>query len=78
MKITFLGTSHGVPARDRFCSCVMLESNGAIYLIDAGAPAVELMLQNGKKIADFRALFTSHTHMDHTVGLRRGFRELCG
>ena len=69
MKITFLGTSHGVPARDRFCSCVMLESNGAIYLIDAGAPAVELMLQNGKKIADFRALFTSHTHMDHTVGM---------
>ena len=25
MKITFLGTSHGVPSRDRFCSCVMLE-----------------------------------------------------
>ena len=69
MKITFLGTSHGVPSRDRFCSCVMLESGGSVYLIDAGAPAVELMLQYGKNIADFRALFTSHTHMDHTVGM---------
>ena len=38
MKITFLGTSHGVPAADRYCSCTMLEVNGAHYFIDAGAP----------------------------------------
>ncbi|MBQ8432293.1 MAG: ribonuclease Z [Clostridia bacterium] len=69
MKITFLGTSHGVPAKERFCSCVMLESGGSVYLIDAGAPAVELMLGHGKRVEDFRALFTTHTHMDHTVGM---------
>jgi ribonuclease BN (tRNA processing enzyme) len=69
MKITFLGTSHGVPAKDRFCSCIMLESNGSIYFIDAGAPTAELLLQHGKKVSDFRALFTTHAHCDHTLGM---------
>lgn len=69
MKLTFLGTSHGVPAKDRFCSCIMLESNGSIYFIDAGAPLAKLMLEHGKKISDFRALFNTHVHSDHTLGM---------
>ena len=69
MKITFLGTSHGVPAKDRFCSSIMLESNGSFYLIDAGAPVMDLILRNDKKVDDFRALFTTHAHMDHTGGM---------
>ena len=43
MKITFLGTSHGVPAKDRFCSSIMLESGGSFYFIDAGAPVMDLL-----------------------------------
>ena len=69
MKITFLGTSHGVPAKDRFCSSIMLESGGSFYFIDAGAPVMDLLLRNDKTVADFRALFTTHAHMDHTVGM---------
>ncbi len=69
MKITFLGTSHGVPAADRYCSCTMIESNGAIYCIDAGAPIINLLLQKGKDVNSFRALFTTHVHSDHTVGV---------
>ena len=69
MKLTFLGTSHGVPAKDRFCSSIMLESGGSFYFIDAGAPVMDLLLRNDKTVADFRALFTTHAHMDHTVGM---------
>lgn len=69
MKITFVGTSHGVPAADRFCSCYMIESNGKIYLVDAGAPAVDMILRYGGQVKDFRALFTTHVHSDHTVGM---------
>ena len=69
MKITFVGTSHGVPAKDRFCSCYMIEAGGKIYLVDAGAPAVEMILRYGGDINDFRALFTTHTHGDHTSGM---------
>ena len=69
MKITFVGTSHGVPEKDRFCTCMMLESGGAIYFIDAGAPIVDHLVSNGKDINDLRAVFTTHVHSDHTVGL---------
>lgn len=69
MKITFLGTSHGVPAADRFCSCTMIESGGSIYLIDAGAPVTDLLLRHGKSVSDLRAVFTTHVHTDHTNGL---------
>ena len=69
MKLTFLGTSHGVPAADRFCSCAMLEVNGAHYLIDCGAPAAELLIRRGIPYTALRAIFTNHAHGDHTNGL---------
>ena len=69
MKITFIGTSHGVPAKDRFCSCYMIEVGGKIYMVDAGAPAAEMILKNGGDINNFRALFTTHVHSDHTSGM---------
>ncbi len=69
MNITFLGTSHGHPSAERYCSCHLLESNGALYLIDGGAPVLDLLLRNGKNPKDVRAIFTSHTHADHTFGL---------
>ena len=50
MKITFLGTSHGVPAKDRFCSGYMIEAGDATYLVDAGAPVADLVLRHGKQI----------------------------
>ena len=69
MKITFVGTSHGVPAKDRYCSCYMIESGGKIYMVDAGAPAAEMILRYDGDVYDFRALFTTHVHSDHTVGM---------
>lgn len=69
MKITFFGTSHGVPERNRFCTCMMLESGGAVYFIDAGAPMIDLMLSEGKSVNDLRAVFTTHVHSDHTIGI---------
>ena len=69
MKITFLGTSHGVPAADRYCACTMLEVNGAIYFIDAGAPLIDLLLRRGTDLNAIRALFTTHLHGDHVNGV---------
>lgn len=69
MKITFVGTSHGVPEKDRFCTCIMIESGGAMYFVDAGAPMVDFMVNSGKDINDLRAVFTTHVHSDHTIGL---------
>ena len=69
MKITFVGTSHGVPEKGRFCSCYMIETGGKIYMVDAGAPAAEAIINRGLSINNFKALFTTHVHGDHTNGI---------
>ena len=69
MKITFVGTSHGVPSADRFCSCYMIEVGKKIYFVDAGASVADMILRYGGNVNDFSALFTTHIHGDHTMGL---------
>lgn len=34
MKITFIGSSHGVPEPHRKCSCIMIEIGEQVYFID--------------------------------------------
>lgn len=69
MKLKFLGTSHGVPAADRYCSSLMVETGGKTFIIDAGAPLIDLLLRNQKKPSDISAIFTTHAHGDHVDGL---------
>ena len=69
MKITFLGTSHGAPCAERYCSSTMVEVNGALYLIDAGAPITDAVLRQGKHPDQIRAIFTTHAHGDHVFGI---------
>ena len=69
MKITFLGTSHGVPAADRYCSSAMIEVNDSVYLIDAGAPVIDLLIRKGVDLNAVKAVFTTHLHGDHVFGV---------
>ena len=69
MKITFAGTSHGVPSADRYCSCYIIESGDKVYMVDAGAPAAEMIMRYGREVNDFRAMFITHAHGDHTNGM---------
>ena len=69
MRIKFLGTSHGIPSADRFCSSTMIEVNGAIYVIDAGGPLLDMLLKAGKKPEDVKGIFITHNHADHMAGL---------
>ena len=69
MKITFLGSSHGVPAPDRYCTSILVETGGKTFVIDAGAPLIDLLLRSGRKPSDVAAIFTTHAHGDHVDGL---------
>jgi ribonuclease BN (tRNA processing enzyme) len=69
MKFTFLGSSHGVPAPDRFCSSLMVEVGESVYLVDAGAPIIDCILRHDKTTDDVKAIFTTHSHGDHINGL---------
>ena len=77
MKITFLGTSHGIPTETRFCTSTMIEVAGKLYFIDAGAPIADLVLRYGKHPNDIKAVFCTHHHGDHTDGLLN-LTDLCG
>ncbi len=69
IKIITLGTSHGNPTFCRFNSSTLLDVEGSLYLIDAGAPANALMIRKGCHINNLKAVFITHTHEDHLSGL---------
>lgn len=69
MKITFLGTSHGVPDTDRYCQSILIETGDSAYLVDAGAPVIDLLTRKGFDLKKIRAVFITHMHGDHIDGL---------
>ena len=69
MKITFLGTSHGLAEKNRFMSSALVESNGCSYLVDAGAPADSLMVNMDKSFFKLKSVFITHMHADHVMNL---------
>ncbi len=69
MELLVLGASHGVPTPHRHCSSTLLKCGDSYYLIDAGAPVADLMIQKGLAFEKLRAVFLTHRHSDHVIGL---------
>ncbi|MBN51441.1 MAG: ribonuclease [Spongiibacteraceae bacterium] len=71
MHMTFLGTSAGVPTRQRNVSGLALgvDHHRDWYLVDAGEGTQHQLLRSGHSLARLRAIFISHVHGDHCYGL---------
>jgi len=69
MKITFLGTSHGVPSDTRFCSGILIQVKDAYYFLDGGAPLADLVMRYQVPTEKIKGAFVTHMHGDHTWGL---------
>ena len=69
MKITFLGTSHGITEKNAFCSSALVTVGAARYLVDVGAPVDTLLANLDVPLRDLRGAFITHPHQDHYVGL---------
>ena len=69
MKIDFLGTAPGAPMKERNCQSVLITARDNGYLLDAGAPVIELLTRRSYDLKKLKAVFITHMHMDHTVGL---------
>jgi len=69
MKITFVGSSHGVPEANRKCTCIMLEVGANVYFIDMGTNAIDALRTKGISVDAVKGVFITHMHGDHTNGL---------
>lgn len=71
MRITFLGTSSGVPTRERNVSALALDLDGTgeTWLFDCGEGTQHRVLQAGLRPARLRRIFVTHLHGDHVFGL---------
>lgn len=69
MKITFIGSSHGVPEPNRKCTSIMIEVGTNVYFIDMGTPAIDALRTRGISIDAVKGVFITHMHGDHTNGL---------
>ncbi|MFC4617913.1 ribonuclease Z [Camelliibacillus cellulosilyticus] len=72
MRITFLGTGAGVPAKKRNVTgiaLVMPEYGGDVWLFDCGEATQHQILHTNIKLSKMTAIFITHMHGDHVFGL---------
>ncbi len=76
MRITFFGSSHGIPEANQHCSCTLVEVGENRYFIDMGMPAIDELITRGVALDSVKGVFITHLHGDHTNGLI-SFVDLC-
>lgn len=71
LKLHFLGTSSGVPTRQRNVSGLAIQRGASRpwYLVDAGEGTQHRFQQIGLSLHDLAAVFITHAHGDHCYGL---------
>ncbi|WP_119394621.1 ribonuclease Z [Salinibius halmophilus] len=71
MKILFLGTSSGVPSKQRNVTGIALreEKGKGWYLIDCGEATQHQILHTKLSVVALKAIFITHIHGDHCYGL---------
>jgi ribonuclease Z len=68
-KIHFLGTSSAVPTKDRGLSCTAVTYENIIAFFDCGEGSQRAINQAGLGFNKESAVFITHMHGDHVVGL---------
>jgi ribonuclease Z len=71
VEITFLGTSSGVPTRNRNVSSIALRlpQRAELWLFDCGEGTQHQFLRSEVKISQLTRIFITHLHGDHIFGL---------
>ena len=69
LKVTLLGTGSPAPRMDRFGPSILVEAGKQKLLFDCGRGATQRIEQTKVPFAEVDALFLTHLHSDHVVGI---------
>ena len=69
LKITLLGTGNPRPVMSRFGPSILVEAGNEKLLFDCGRGATQRLYQLNSSFPEIIALFLTHLHSDHTVGI---------
>ena len=69
LKVTLLGTGNPAPVMDRFGPSILVEAGEEKLLFDCGRGAAQRIYQLKMPLGAVHALFLTHLHSDHVVGI---------
>jgi ribonuclease Z len=69
IKVTLMGTGSPQPRMDRFGPSILVEAGGERLVFDCGRGATQRLEQIKIHVGDITALFLTHLHSDHVVGI---------
>jgi ribonuclease Z len=69
IKVTLLGTGTPLPIIERFGPAILVQAGGQSLLFDAGRGCLQRLRQVNLAYSKLNALFITHLHSDHIVGL---------
>jgi ribonuclease Z len=69
IKVTLLGTGAPVPSIERFGPSILVDAGGLKLLFDCGRGAGQRLWQLKVPLGQVNALFLTHLHSDHVVGI---------
>lgn len=75
-KITVLGTSGASPTKERGLTSVALVHEGSVLLFDCGEGTQMQLLKYNVNSSKIKAIFVSHAHGDHIIGIAGLVRTL--
>ncbi|MFH1447478.1 MAG: ribonuclease Z [Candidatus Micrarchaeota archaeon] len=69
IRIVVLGSGGSLPSVERGTSSVAVKYSGDVYLFDCGEGTQRQMMKFGMSYAKVKAVFITHLHADHILGL---------
>jgi len=69
LKVTLLGTGCPPPVMNRFGPSTLVEAGNEKLVFDAGRGNLQRLVQAKVPLKDIHALFLTHLHSDHVVGI---------
>jgi len=69
MKLVFLGTTAGIPTKERGLSSVALFYEGEVILFDCGEGTQRQLMKSELSFMKVSKIFISHFHGDHFLGI---------